>query len=191
MSTPAKVAVIFPRSVVMVGLRAIAVSVAVMSCRSTTGNTEDQSAAVRPVGSAQGSVHWPSVDSSASVVSDDATSSEQTATNRVEAANPPLTQCARDDNCVPAQCCHPTTCVPAGSVTIDCHGMSCTEECRGGTMDCGGSCRCQHGVCIARFASNGLSELFQVSDASVPAAARLDAATTPNTRADAGRRRNR
>lgn len=57
--------------------------------------------------------------------------------------------CSSDADCVPAQCCHPTSCVVA-SAAPNCADMSCTEECRGGTMDCGqGHCACQEGSCVA------------------------------------------
>ncbi|MFO7567033.1 MAG: hypothetical protein R6X02_30595 [Enhygromyxa sp.] len=57
--------------------------------------------------------------------------------------------CSSDADCVPAQCCHPTSCVPA-SQAPDCSDVFCTEECRGGTMDCGqGHCACQDGICTA------------------------------------------
>ncbi|PRQ06783.1 hypothetical protein [Enhygromyxa salina] len=57
--------------------------------------------------------------------------------------------CSADVDCVPAQCCHPTTCVPA-SEAPDCSDIACTEECQGGTMDCGqGHCGCQDGACVA------------------------------------------
>lgn len=57
--------------------------------------------------------------------------------------------CTSDADCVPAQCCHPTSCVPA-SEAPDCSDVACTEECRGGTMDCGqGHCACQDGTCTA------------------------------------------
>jgi hypothetical protein len=28
----------------------------------------------------------------------------------------------------------------------------CTRECRGNTLDCGGHCLCQNGLCAAQFA---------------------------------------
>ncbi|HLT38908.1 MAG TPA: hypothetical protein VK034_21640 [Enhygromyxa sp.] len=57
--------------------------------------------------------------------------------------------CSSDADCVPAECCHPTSCVPA-SQAPDCSDTFCTEECRGGTMDCGqGHCACQDGTCTA------------------------------------------
>ena len=57
--------------------------------------------------------------------------------------------CVSDADCVPAECCHPTSCVPA-NMAPDCSDVACTEECRGGTMDCGqGHCACQDGQCTA------------------------------------------
>ncbi|KIG15125.1 hypothetical protein DB30_06033 [Enhygromyxa salina] len=59
--------------------------------------------------------------------------------------------CSVDADCVPAQCCHPTTCVPA-SQAPDCSEVACTEECQGGTMDCGqGHCSCDAGGCTVVF----------------------------------------
>ena len=57
--------------------------------------------------------------------------------------------CASDADCVPAQCCHPTSCTLAGTAP-DCSDVACTEECQGGTLDCGqGHCACQDGQCTA------------------------------------------
>lgn len=57
--------------------------------------------------------------------------------------------CHRDSDCVPASCCHPTSCVPRQQ-RPDCSAVSCTQECRPGTLDCGqGYCDCQAGRCAA------------------------------------------
>jgi hypothetical protein len=59
------------------------------------------------------------------------------------------TACQTDADCVPAECCHPASCVLA-SAAPNCSDTMCTEECRGGTMDCGqGHCACQSGTCAA------------------------------------------
>lgn len=56
-------------------------------------------------------------------------------------------ECTSDEDCVPAQCCHPTSCVSRDQAP-DCSGIFCTEDCRGGTMDCGcGYCGCIDGRC--------------------------------------------
>jgi hypothetical protein len=59
-------------------------------------------------------------------------------------------ECSSDADCVPATCCHPKTCV-AKSAAPDCSATMCTKECRGGTLDCGGSCLCKEGRCDARL----------------------------------------
>lgn len=49
--------------------------------------------------------------------------------------------------CVPASCCHASTCVWE-SEAASCEGTFCTEECRGGMMDCGaGHCEVVEGEC--------------------------------------------
>lgn len=58
--------------------------------------------------------------------------------------------CTRDDDCVPGGCCHPSTCVPRTQAP-DCSEVICTQECRPGTLDCGGRCACEGGVCVAHF----------------------------------------
>lgn len=56
-----------------------------------------------------------------------------------------LLECETDADCFPSECCHPDSCV---NVEPDCERVMCTEECRGGTMDCGcGSCACINGEC--------------------------------------------
>jgi hypothetical protein len=64
----------------------------------------------------------------------------------VVAVFPPLgpPECSRDSDCVPAQCCHAADCV-IKEKRPDCSKSFCTQECRPGTLDCGGSCACiQH-----------------------------------------------
>jgi hypothetical protein len=59
--------------------------------------------------------------------------------------------CHRDVECVPARCCHPASCVHR-SLHPTCRGISCSLECRPGTLDCGqGHCGCRAGSCVAIF----------------------------------------
>jgi len=58
--------------------------------------------------------------------------------------------CQTNTDCVPATCCHSTACVPSGQAP-NCDGVACTMECRGGTLDCSGSCACEAGQCIANI----------------------------------------
>jgi hypothetical protein len=58
--------------------------------------------------------------------------------------------CHVDADCVPASCCHATACMPAAQAP-QCSGVSCTGECRGGTLDCNGTCACQAGACVAQI----------------------------------------
>ena len=63
-------------------------------------------------------------------------------------------ECQSDEDCVPAQCCHPTSCISKDRAP-DCSGIACTEECRGGTMDCGcGHCECVDGKCQVVWTKN-------------------------------------
>jgi len=65
------------------------------------------------------------------------------------APSPSQIYCKNDEDCMPAQCCHPTFCV---NKAVNCTGISCTEECRAGTMDCGcGSCMCKNNRCAASW----------------------------------------
>ena len=59
-------------------------------------------------------------------------------------------ECEADADCVPASCCHPTSCVPVSN-RPSCDRVMCTQECRGGTLDCGGSCVCANGRCLERI----------------------------------------
>ena len=63
-------------------------------------------------------------------------------------------ECKTDADCVPAQCCHATKCVPK-SAAPDCEGVFCSQECRPGSIDCGGRCICVKGRCKA-FKAFGL-----------------------------------
>jgi hypothetical protein len=59
--------------------------------------------------------------------------------------------CTTNEDCVPATCCHPTACVPRAQAP-NCADVMCTQECRAGTLDCGGRCTCEGGVCVAHVA---------------------------------------
>ena len=62
----------------------------------------------------------------------------------------PQTECSTDSDCIPAQCCHPTTC-KAGKEQPECAAVLCSTECKPGTLDCGGSCTCESGKCVAHY----------------------------------------
>lgn len=52
-------------------------------------------------------------------------------------------ECQTDADCVPAVPCHASTCAPAPQKVAN---VSCTMECRGGTVDCGyNHCGCVKG----------------------------------------------
>ncbi len=56
--------------------------------------------------------------------------------------------CFIDSDCVPAQCCHPTDVVNK-LYAPSCSSISCTEECRDGTLDCGsGKPSCVNSKCV-------------------------------------------
>jgi len=58
--------------------------------------------------------------------------------------------CTTDEDCVPGGCCHAATCV-GRSNEPQCADAMCTQECRYGTLDCGGACLCHEGRCAARL----------------------------------------
>ena len=58
-------------------------------------------------------------------------------------------ECDQDSDCVPAQCCHAADCI-IKEKRADCSKSFCTEECRPGTMDCGGSCACISNRCTGK-----------------------------------------
>lgn len=62
--------------------------------------------------------------------------------------------CKTDADCVPATCCHPNACVSADKKP-DCKDATCTLNCQGDTMDCGGGCLCQEGKCAAKLVTMG------------------------------------
>ncbi|MFO0658635.1 MAG: hypothetical protein U0165_02195 [Polyangiaceae bacterium] len=61
-----------------------------------------------------------------------------------------IAECQSDSDCVPASCCHATECVPA-SAKPNCDNAMCTRDCKGGTLDCGGSCGCEAKKCVAHL----------------------------------------
>lgn len=58
-------------------------------------------------------------------------------------------ECTTDSDCAPEQCCHATSCIPAEQKGV-CN-LACTMNCQPGTMDCGGSCACENGECVAHL----------------------------------------
>jgi hypothetical protein len=63
-------------------------------------------------------------------------------------------RCRTDADCVPATCCHPAECV-AKAKAPSCGDATCTLNCQGDTMDCGGGCLCQDGKCAAKLVTHG------------------------------------
>ncbi|MFH0870153.1 MAG: hypothetical protein V1866_03795 [archaeon] len=60
-------------------------------------------------------------------------------------------ECAVDEDCVPEQCCHATSCIAASKKGV-CN-LACTMNCAPNSLDCGGSCACESGKCVAHFLS--------------------------------------
>ena len=58
--------------------------------------------------------------------------------------------CETDGDCVPAECCHAAACVARDHAPA-CADAMCTQDCRYGTLDCGGACLCHEGRCAARL----------------------------------------
>jgi len=58
-------------------------------------------------------------------------------------------ECDEASDCVPAQCCHAVDCIIKEKVP-DCSKAFCTQECRPGTLDCGGSCACINYRCTGK-----------------------------------------
>jgi hypothetical protein len=55
--------------------------------------------------------------------------------------------CLSDSDCVEDNCCHATGCVLVENAP-NCSEISCSEECRNGTLDCNqGNCQCIGGKC--------------------------------------------
>jgi len=58
-------------------------------------------------------------------------------------------ECQADSDCVPEAVCHPSSCV-LKSERQDDSGLTCTQECKPGTLDCGqGYCACIKSHCKA------------------------------------------
>lgn len=68
---------------------------------------------------------------------------------QVNVKNNPAPKCAKDSDCAPEQCCHATSCIPANQKDVC--TLLCTNVCLPGTIDCGGSCTCENGECIAKL----------------------------------------
>jgi len=60
-------------------------------------------------------------------------------------------ECSADGDCVAESCCHASSCVAKENAPI-CSGIKCTMDCRPGSLDCGGSCLCENGKCVAKLA---------------------------------------
>lgn len=61
------------------------------------------------------------------------------------------TYCEKDSDCVPEGCCHPTSCVNKEFIP-ECQDISCTQECKAKTMDCGcGHCACVESKCGVKW----------------------------------------
>jgi len=58
-------------------------------------------------------------------------------------------ECDQDSDCVPAQCCHAGDCI-IKEKRADCSRTLCSEDCRPGTLDCGGSCACVSNRCTGK-----------------------------------------
>ncbi|MBS3052217.1 MAG: hypothetical protein J4428_02515 [Candidatus Aenigmarchaeota archaeon] len=66
----------------------------------------------------------------------------------------PKTSCFKDEDCGPATCCHANKAINKvyGS---NCLGVSCTEECKKGTIDCGcGRIACVSSKCSIVWTKN-------------------------------------
>lgn len=80
----------------------------------------------------------------------DSVSAEPTAGGGDDSLNVGEDACETDADCVPADCCHASSCV-AQEHAPSCGDAMCTQECRYGTLDCGGGCLCHEGRCAARL----------------------------------------
>ncbi len=65
--------------------------------------------------------------------------------------------CASHEDCVKSSCCHASGCVSEKHAP-DCSGVSCTLECKAGTMDCCPECGC---LCVNGTCSWVNATLFQ------------------------------
>jgi|GEM_PF-6697583 len=66
----------------------------------------------------------------------------------------PAPECTTDIDCVKDVCCHAAGCVPKEDAPNCVAMMMCTQNCAPYTLDCGGSCVCQNGVCTGFRANN-------------------------------------
>jgi hypothetical protein len=120
-------------------------TLAVLVCLGCGGHQDDSTASTSS-SSTSGSTTSESTDSTAS-----------TGTGSTEAASEPrivvgTDACTTDADCVPDACCHAAACVAAAN-RPSCADAVCTQECRYGTLDCGGSCLCHEGHCAARLSA--------------------------------------
>ena len=80
----------------------------------------------------------------------DSVSPQPTAGGGDDSMNVGTDACDTDADCVPAACCHASACVAQANAP-SCGDVMCTQECRYGTLDCGGGCLCHEGHCAARL----------------------------------------
>jgi hypothetical protein len=69
---------------------------------------------------------------------------------RIEPTPRAQPECVTADDCKPATCCHPTSCIQ-GKEQPECAAVLCSADCVPGTLDCGGSCACENGKCVAHY----------------------------------------
>ncbi|MBW3004988.1 hypothetical protein KY310_04100 [Candidatus Woesearchaeota archaeon] len=67
--------------------------------------------------------------------------------------------CNSDEDCVPSDCCHATGCVSKDQAP-KCDDVFCTEECREGTLDCGGRCVCDNNKCTAKLSKFNIQPVY-------------------------------
>lgn len=58
-------------------------------------------------------------------------------------------ECSLNSDCVPSDCFHASSCVPKDK-SQKCEVIFGTQECRQGTIDCGGYCACEQKRCVAK-----------------------------------------
>jgi putative hemolysin len=82
---------------------------------------------------------------------DDGSSCEEWGYYRGECSKGEGNYCLSDSDCVKDSCCHPKGCV-AKEKAPSCKEIMCTQVCEPGTLDCGGSCKCENSKCRAIMA---------------------------------------
>ena len=83
---------------------------------------------------------------------EDGTSCDEWAFYRGECKKGAVNSCVIDSDCVPDSCCHAKACT-AKQNAPKCAGILCTMDCESGTIDCGGSCKCENNQCKAVIGS--------------------------------------